>query len=434
MAKSTKNKGRTKKTADNLADNLKEYQDAAQQLVEVVTSEGVPGKPTDGSDESVEPVGAVADYQYLTGLQQFAGTQIGDIAAAGQKMMGLVYQRPDVALGNIGRFWMEQFRILTGSSDLAPDKGDHRFDDPAWSENRLYRQGMQTYLSVRNSLEQWVDGLPVDHNEAERIRFTLSMLTEALAPSNFPSNPAAVRRYLDTRGASAIRGLRNMVDDIIHNGGMPSMVKRGALQVGKDLGSTPGKVVYRSEVFELIQYAPMTTNVHARPYLMVPPQINRFYFYDLSPKKSLVRFALESGLQVFTLSWRNPTQEHRDWNFDTYIAAIEEAIGVVSEITGSPDCNIEGGCVGGITVAGLLASQAARGVRTVNSATLMVTMLDTSAETQLGALAAPAMIEMARMNTAAKGVMDGAEMGRIFCHAAPQRFDLELLGQQLPPR
>ena len=413
MAESTKHEG----VAKQIADSLQSYQDATRGLVDVLAHLGSQGKPADGSHEGVR--GEVVDYQYISGLQQFAASQLGDIAAATKTMMNLTFQRPDVAFEMATRFWMEQLRILTGASDLTPAKGDHRFDDPTWSSNPFYKQAMQTHLAVRNCLEEWVEELPVDRKEAERVRFGLSLLTEALAPSNWPSNPAAVKRYLETRGESAIRGLRNMVDDIVHNGGMPSMVKRGALKVGEDMAGTPGKVVYRSEVFELIQYAPMTDEVHARPYLMVPPQINKFYFYDLSPKKSLIRFAVESGLQVFTLSWRNPTQEHRDWNFDTYISAIEEAIDVISQITGSPDCNIEGGCVAGIAVAGLLGSQAARGVRKVNSATLMVTMLDTSAETQLGALAAPAMIEMAQINSAAKGVMEGAEMGRIFAMMRP---------------
>ncbi len=423
MAKNTTKK--TKSTANGgvtkqIADNLQSYQDAAQQLVAALTRGGSPGKSADGTDEGVAPVGEVADYQYISGLQPFTGTQFGDISSAVQSMMNLMFKQPEVTYDKITRFWTEQFRIYTGTSDLAPAKGDHRFDDPAWSNQPLYKQAMQTHVSVRNCLEDWVDALPVDHKEAERIRFTLSLFTEALAPSNWPSNPAALKRYVETGGASAIRGLRNIVDDLMHNNGMPSMVKRGVLKVGEDMGNTPGKVVYRSEVFELIQYAPMTDEVHARPYLMVPPQINKYYFYDLSPKKSLIRFAVESGLQVFTLSWRNPTQEHRDWNFDTYIAAIEEAIDVISEITGSPDCNIEGGCIGGLTVAGLLASQVGRAERKVNSATLMVTMIDTSAETQLGSIASgPGLIELAKLDSATKGVMEGSEMGRIFAMLRP---------------
>jgi polyhydroxyalkanoate synthase len=200
---------------------------------------------------------------------------------------------------------------------------------------------------------------------------------------------------------------------------MPSMVKRGALKVGRDMATTPGKVVHRSDVLELIQYAPTTDKVRARPFLMVPPQINKYYFYDISPKKSLIRFAVDSGLQTFAISWRNPGPEHRDWNFDTYLGAIEEAIDVVRDITRSPDVNLQGGCVAGIEVAALLADLAERGERKVHSATLMVTMLDTSVETQLGVLATPETIELARTNSRMKGLMEGGEMGRIFAFLRP---------------
>ena len=415
MAKGSEGDGVQKQ----IADNLRIYQDAAQELVDALTHMTPHGWPTETLHESARSVGEVVDYQYISGLQQLAAEQIGDFSAAAQGVMTLMFQQPEVAYQKIMRFWTDQFRIYTGTSDIAPAKGDHRFDDETWSSNPFYRQAMQNHLSVRRCLEDWVDDLPIDHKEAERVRFAVSILTDALAPSNWPTNPAALKCFVETKGESAVRGLRNFVDDIVHNGGMPSMVKRDALKVGEDLGSTPGKVVYRSEVFELIQYAPTTEQVHARPFLMVPPQINKFYFYDLSPKKSLIRFGLESGLQVFTLSWRNPTEEHRDWNFDTYIAAIEEAIDVLCEITGSEDCNIEGGCVAGIAVVGLLASQARRRKRKVHSATLMVTMLDTGVETQLGAIAAPAMLEMAQINSAKKGVMEGSEMGRIFAMLRP---------------
>ena len=415
MTETTKNEP----IARQIADNLQSYQDAVQQLLQVFAREVSPSTLASGSHGGGEPEGQIADYQYISGLQRVATAQLSDVSAAAQTMMNLMFQRPEVAYEKITSFWMEQFRIYTGVSDLAPGKGDHRFDDPWWTGNPFYKQAMQTHLSVHNTLEDWVNALPVDRKDAERIRFTLSLLTEALAPSNWPSNPKALKRYVETHGESAIRGLRNIVDDIVHNDGMPSTVKRGALKVGVDMASTPGKVVYRCEVFELIQYAPMTGEVLARPFLMVPPQINKFYLYDLSPKKSLIRFALESGLQVFALSWRNPNHEHRDWNFDTYISAIEEAIDVISEIIGTADCNIEGGCLGGITVAALLASHARRGERKVNSATFMVTMLDTSGESLLGALAAPAMIEMAEVNSAMKGVMEGSEMGRIFSMLRP---------------
>jgi polyhydroxyalkanoate synthase len=397
-------------------DALRNNQAAAQQLLESVMNPGMMRRSTDGREVG-EPPPDVADHAYPG--QPFVGMQFGDIAATARKMIDLMFQRPDVALENINRFWSEQFRVLTGTSEIAPAKDDHRFDDPTWRENPSYKLAMQTYLSVRKGLDAWVDGLPVEHKEAERIRFMLSLFTEALAPSNWPTNPAALKRFLETGGKSAIRGLQNMVDDILHNDGMPSMVKRDALKVGRDMALTPGKVVHRSEVFELIQYVPTTEEVRARPFLMVPPQINKYYFYDLSPKKSLIRFAVESGLQTFVISWRNPGPAHRDWNFDTYLAAIEEAVDVTREITGSADVNLEGGCVAGIEVAALLAHLAQRGERKVNCATLMVTMLDTSVETQLGVLATPDTLSMARQNSKMKGLMEGSEMGRIFAFLRP---------------
>jgi polyhydroxyalkanoate synthase len=328
-------------------------------------------------------------------------------------------ERPYAGLDLINKFWTEQWRVLAGMSDVAPGKDDHRFDDPTWKDNPYYRATMQTYLSLRDTFHAWIDSLPIEHAQAERLRFIGSLVGEALSPSNWSTNPAALRRYFETGGQSAIAGWKNMIEDAVHNGGMPSMAKRDALQVGRDMATTPGKVVHRTEVFELIQYVPTTKDVHARPYLMVPPQINKYYFYDLSEKKSLIRFALDAGLQTFTISWRNPGPQHRDWNFDTYLAAIEQAIDVVREITGSPDINIEGGCVAGLDVVAVLADLAQRGERKVHSATLMVTLLDTSADTQLNLLATPRLLELAKMNSRMHAVMDGGELGKIFAFLRP---------------
>jgi polyhydroxyalkanoate synthase len=345
--------------------------------------------------------------------------QYGEIVQSAQRMMSLMIQGPADALASINQFWSEQWRVLYGISEVGPAIDDHRFDDPLWRDNACYRMAMQTYLSLRKGLHEWVDGLAVDRGEQERLRFMVSLVTEALSPTNWPTNPAAIKRYLETGGKSAIAGLQHMIDDATQNGGMPSTVKRDALKVGRDMATTPGTVVHRSDVFELIQYAPATKEVHQRPFLMVPPQINRYYFYDVSEKKSLIRYAVEAGITTFVISWRNPRPEHRDWNFDTYLAAIEEAIDVVREITKSPDVNIEGGCIAGMEVVALVADLAQRAERKVHSATLMVTMLDTSVESQLGLLATPTTLEMAKAVSAMKGVMQGAELGRIFSYLRP---------------
>jgi poly[(R)-3-hydroxyalkanoate] polymerase subunit PhaC len=393
-------------------------QAAAKQILDRVTNPGgaprAADTPNGGARSSLPHI-----FDGIPGAQAWGGFNYADLAQSAQNILNAMFQRPDGALESINKFWTEQFRVLTGTSDIAPAKGDHRFDDPEWRDNPYYKLAMQNHLLLRQGLDQWVDQLPVEHKEAERIRFAISLVTEALAPSNWPTNPAALKHYFETGGQSAVRGLQHMVEDAVGNAGMPSVAKHDALKVGRDMATTPGKVVHRTQVFELIQYAPSTKRVHARPFLMVPPQINRFYFYDLSEKKSLIRYAVDAGLATFVISWRNPGPEHRDWNFDTYITAIEEAIDVICAITGSRDVNIEGGCIAGLEVAALLGDLAQRGERKVHSATLMVTMLDTSVETQLGVLATPETLVLARANSMMKGLMEGQEMGRVFAFLRP---------------
>jgi len=405
-----------------LGEALPDSAAAAKTTIDRAMRPGQANRSAGSSEAAPEIPDNVADA--VAGSQPWPSAEYGDLDYGGliqtaHEMVSALVQHPDAALASINAFWTEQLRILGGTSEIAPAPGDHRFDDPAWREIAWYKLAMQSHLLLRQGLDAWVDGLPVAHKQAERIRFLVSLATDALAPSNWATHPAALKRSLETGGQSALRGWQHMLEDAVGNGGMPSTVKRDALQVGRDMATTPGKVVHRCELFELIQYAPATAKVHARPFLMVPPQINRYYFYDLSEKKSLIRYAVESGLQTFVISWRNPRPEHRDWNFDTYIAGIEQAVDVVRQITGSSDVNLEGGCIAGMEVAALLADLARRGERKVHSATLMVTMFDTGVETQLGVLATPAGLEMAKTVSRSKGVMDGAEMGRIFSYLRP---------------
>jgi len=352
-------------------------------------------------------------------LNPFVGFSREDISAAAKTITGLVIKKPTVTIKHIANFIKEEARVLAGKSELIPAKEDRRFADPTWSENPLYRRGLQTYLAAHKELNDWVDYLDLDHQDAERVRFVLSLITEALAPSNWIFNPTALKRLRETGGASAVRGIRHFVDDIRHNGALPSLTKREAFKIGQDLANTPGAVVYRNEVFELIQYAPRTEKVYRRPFLMVPPQINKFYLYDLSPKKSLIRYGLENGLQMFAISWRNPTSAQRNWNLDTYVEAVEEAIDVTRAITASKDCNLLGGCAGGLTAVALVGHLAARGERKVNTLALMMTQLDMSAETPLGLFVTNATIEAAKRYSAKQGVLEGAEMARIFAWLRP---------------
>ena len=218
----------------------------------------------------------------------------------------------------------ELLRIALGKSQMAPEKGDKRFADPAWRDNPLYRRAMQTYLYYGSRVDPFIDSLGIEGLNRERARFALALVREAMAPTNsFMTNPAALKRMFDTGGVSVGRGMANMAGDMLHNHGMPSMVDRRPFKVGETIAATPGAVVYRTEVFELIQYTPQSDNVYQRPILMVPPQVNKYYALDLAPGRSLYEYLLKRGIQVFGISWRNPTGQDPPafdilaWNADT---------------------------------------------------------------------------------------------------------------------
>jgi len=200
---------------------------------------------------------------------------------------------------------------------------------------------------------------------------------------------------------------------------MPSQVNMGAFEVGKSLGTTEGAVVFRNDVLELIQYSPVTEQVHERPLLVVPPQINKFYVFDLSPDKSLARFCLRSHVQTFIVSWRNPTKAQREWGLSTYIDALKEAVDVVTAITGSKDVNMLGACSGGITCTALLGHYAALGEKKVNALTLLVSVLDTTLDTQVALFVDEQTLEAAKRHSYQAGVLEGSDMAKVFAWMRP---------------
>jgi polyhydroxyalkanoate synthase subunit PhaC len=271
----------------------------------------------------------------------------------------------------------ELTKVALGQSDISFDQRDQRFADEAWQTVPGFRMLGQSY----RLFEQWVNKMyeSVDgswQNKA-RARFAADVISAALSPTNYlGSNPAALREAARTGGLSLAKGARNMLADLAR-GGMPSMVDRKQFKVGRDLAATPGAVVYRDEMFELLQYKPTTPKVRAIPLLMVPPQINRHYILDLSPGRSLVEYAVSQGIQVFMVVWRNPSASRGDgkWGLDDYIAAAERAAQMVKEIARSDQLNLLGLCAGGITVSYVLAHLAATGDDSARSATFVVTML-----------------------------------------------------------
>jgi polyhydroxyalkanoate synthase len=314
-------------------------------------------------------------------------------------------------------------RIVRGTDDYLPSPKDKRFTDPAWSQNPVYRRVGQLYVASGSAASRLVDDLEAQHidwHDVERARFAVNAVTSALAPTNTPiGNPAALKRAFDTAGSSVLSGLKNLAHDVRHNGGMPSQTDRTAFTVGEDLALTPGAVVHRSEVAELIQYAPSTPTVRRRPVVVIPPPIGRYYFLDLRPGRSFVEYAASQGLQMFMVSWRNPQQEQADWGMDVYAQGILDAVETVREITGSDDVNTIGFCAGGILMSTVLSHLAQLDTPVVHSASYGVTLLDFDSEAPIGAFSAPRLLELARRDSRRRGIISARSMGTVFAWMRP---------------
>ncbi|MEQ1689416.1 MAG: class II poly(R)-hydroxyalkanoic acid synthase, partial [Sphingopyxis sp.] len=283
---------------------------------------------------------------------------------------------PDKAMRHMKAFGDDVMKIVTGKSELAPDAKDKRFKDAAWTFNPFYRAGVQYYLAVQAGTQRWIDDLELDELERNRARFVSGMILDALSPTNtLAGNPSAIKRAIDSGGLSLMKGLQNAYNDIVHNNAIVAQVDKRPFKIGENIAITPGQVVWRTEMMELIQYAPTTAPVHAIPQLTVPPQINKAYLNDLTPNKSVVQLQLAAGIQPFLISWRNPQAEHGHWGLGDYVDAVIEAIGVICSITGSDKVNLSGGCSGGITLATVLSKMAATGDKRAGAATLMVCVL-----------------------------------------------------------
>jgi poly[(R)-3-hydroxyalkanoate] polymerase subunit PhaC len=352
----------------------------------------------------------------ILGANPFVGIDpqqvVGDLA----RSIGALATRPRRVVSEVARIGRELGGIIAGDSSLASTNGDKRFSDVAWTENPVYRRFGQGYVALVAGAHRMVDDAGLDALETQRAHFAVGLLADALAPTNgLLTNPAALKRAFDTAGASLFRGARNLVHDVRENGGMPSTVDARPFAVGQSLAKSPGSVVYRDEVFELIQYRPSTETVHERPVVVIPPQINKFYVLDLAPGRSFTEFAVASGLPYFAISWRNPTAAQREWGLDRYVRACVDAIDVACAITGADAAGIVGLCAGGVTMAKVLETAP----RKVASATFAVSMLDLKAPSIVGMLASDAVVAMALRRSRSRGVLDGAEMARVFAWMRP---------------
>jgi len=253
---------------------------------------------------------------------------------------------------------------------------DRRFASDAWRNNAAYRYTAAFYLLTARAMTELADAVEADPKVRQRIRFAVSQWVDAMSPANFlATNPDAQQRLIESGGESLRNGVRNMLEDL--GRGKISQTDETAFEVGRNVAVTEGAVVYENEYFQLLQFKPLTDKVYARPLLLVPPCINKYYILDLQPESSLVRHAVEQGHTVFLVSWRNPDASMAERTWDDYIehAAIR-AIEVARDISGLDKINVLGFCVGGTIISTALAVLAARGERPAASLTLLTTLLD----------------------------------------------------------
>ena len=343
------------------------------------------------------------------------------VSSAGALLRALA--RTPALIDRTGSLAAEVAAALAGTSTLDPVKGDKRFADPAWSSNPVYRRIGQAYLVVERAINEAVESADVDWRTRERARFAAGILASALAPTNtLAGNPTALKHAFDTGGMSLVRGARNLMSDLRHNRGMPRQVDSSPFQVGENVGATPGQVVFRNEVLEIIQYTPTTPEVQSVPLLVVWSVINRYYVLDLARDRSFIEYALGQGIQVFVTSWRNPSQEHGDWNLDTYAQALLDALDAVREISGSEKVGTVGLCAGGQLLAATMAHLEGIGDDRIAYAGFGVSQIDMSVPNVAGLALHPALNGAARVATEAAGVVDGRAIASIFSWLRPNEL------------
>jgi len=366
-----------------------------------MSTEDEPTKATGMMSEATEAAAGLLPMDMVNAIAELA-----DPAAVAKEMPWLTEELTKIALGQ---------------SDISFEQRDRRFADEAWRTVPYFRVLGQSYRLFEMWMNRMYESADGSWQDKARARFAADVITAALAPTNYlGTNPAALREAAETGGLSLVKGAQNMLQDMAR-GGMPAMVDRRQFQVGKDLAATPGAVVYRDEMIELLQYIPVTAKVRAMPVVLVPPQINRHYIMDMSPGRSLAEWAVSQGIQVFMVVWRNPSSLRGDgkWGLDDYIAAAERAVGVVKKIARTDQVNMLGLCAGGITTSYVLAHLAAIGDDSVKSATFVVTMLMGDKPNVVGMLDTAEARKLLDQAAAAEEIIPGTALRSVFAMLRP---------------
>ncbi len=363
------------------------------------------------------------DFSY--GLNAGAVDPVGIWRAVGE-VGAEVMTRPDV----MARSWLDlgarqsaagltmMSRFLGAPvPEQSAANGDRRFADRAWRDNPYLSSLLESYLAYSEWALSLVDQSRLPEQTRRKARFGLRWLIDALAPSNVPwLNPAVVKEAIDTGGLSVMKGMANMLDDSVHNGGYPRQVDKRPFELGRNMAATPGRVVFRNDLMEVLAYQPQTPTVHAQPILCSPPWINKYYVMDLAPKRSFIEFAVQSGFLVFAISYRNPDATMAGVSMDDYLTkGLLAALDVARAASGSEVVNVVGLCLGGTLTAVLLGYLAA-GCESgrIGWAALTNTLVDFGEPGELGVFADEDSVARLEKEMQAKGYLEARSMASTF--------------------
>ena len=377
---------------------------------------------TDASNAQKQPKGTVrraADelldrIDPLSFGRSLAATAVG----LARHPLSVVSAYQHFALSALGAAQAVTSRVMGAKTPgpVEPSAKDRRFADPAWQENALFYALQQAHFLRERLVAELVDAAGLDEQTARKAHFTTQLMVDALAPTNYLwSNPTALRRAFETGGMSLLRGLRHFGEDLRRRGGWPKQVDTSNFQVGKNLAVTPGKVIYRNDLMELIQYAPQTPKTFEVPVLCSPPWINKYYIMDLAPGRSFIEWAIQHGHTTFAISYRNPDASMRDLSLDDYLLrGLRQATEIVREITQAPKINLVALCLGGTLATMLLSYLSEAGEDWVNSATLLNTLVDFGEPGPIAAFTDPKSVEVLSRKVERQGSLGAKEMAHTF--------------------
>jgi polyhydroxyalkanoate synthase len=365
----------------------------------------------------------VEDVTYGLGL---SGADPAALTGALAEATWRIASRPGVLAQSLGELALDEGAValrlargLLGAADettLEVGRDDRRFADRAWSENPFLRSAAESYLVASRWAERTLGKARLPERKELKARFALRLLADAAAPTNqLWLHPGVVKEAIDTGGLSLARGFGNFLEDLVRNGGRPSQVDLSAFEVGRTLAATPGRVVFRNELIELIAYEPRTERVFAQPVLYSPPWVNKYYVMDLAPGRSFVEYAVGQGFTVFAISYRNPDESMADVTLDDYLRdGLLTALDEVAAITGNPSAHVLGVCLGGTLAAIALGVLAARGEARIASAALINTLVDFSDPGDVAVFTDEESIARIERRTRRRGYLKASEMAATF--------------------